>query len=98
MRSMGSRPDGILNRKQAETIKRIPIDSTSIFGQFQLNISNGNLKIFQSLDGSVNIWRIRDGQIRKEHHISIGDFSRAYGLCAVKKRLGRMTTIQGNIL
>jgi len=35
---MGSRPDGILNRKQAETIKRIAIDSTSIFGQFQLGI------------------------------------------------------------
>lgn len=51
MRSMGRRPDGILNRKQAETIKRIAIDSTSIFGQFQLNISDGNLKIFQSLDG-----------------------------------------------
>jgi hypothetical protein len=95
---MGSRPDGILNRKQAETIKRIAIDSTSIFGQFQLNISDGDLKIFQSLDGSVNIGRIRDAQIRKEHYISIGDFSRAYGLCAVNKRLERMTTIQGNIL
>lgn len=98
MRSMGSRPDGILNRKQAETIKRIAIDSTSIFGQFQLNISDGDLKIFQSLNGSVNIGRIRDGQIRKEHYISIGYFSRAYGLYAVNKRLERVTTIQGNIL
>lgn len=81
MRSMGRRPDGILNRKQAETIKRIAIDSTSIFGQFQLNISDGNLKIFQSLDVSINIWRIRVGQIRKEHHISIGDFPGLMG-CA----------------
>ena len=46
MRSMGSRPDGILKRKQAETIKRIAIDSTSIFGQFQLNISDGESEDF----------------------------------------------------